>query len=98
SSTEDAYTLFTATTGTFTSNGELHFLSLNRGAAATISLSEDGKSVVLNVTEKGEYGNLVWNGSGEGIWMTEVATGTDSPWGHHRQRHQQLLHGRPRHI
>lgn len=53
SSTEDAYTLFTATTGTFTSNGELHFLGLNRGAAATISLSDDGKSVVLNVTGEG---------------------------------------------
>ena len=79
SSTEDAYTLFTATTGTFTSNGELHFLGLNRGAAATISLSDDGKSVVLNVTEKGEHGNLVWNGGGEGIWITE-GTAENSPW------------------
>ena len=79
-STKDQYTLFTTATGSFINNGELHFIGLNRGAVANISLSEDGKSLVLDVTEKGENGSLVWNGGGEGVWRTEGTAGADSPW------------------
>ena len=79
-STETEYTLFTTATGSFSKQGEFHFLGLNRGATADISLSDDGKSVKLNVTNKGENGNLTWNGAGEGIWITGGASGQDSPW------------------
>lgn len=79
-STENSYTLFTTATGSFINNGALRFLGLNRGATADISLSGDGKSIILNVTNKGENGNLVWNGAGEGLWMTGGDPGADSPW------------------
>ncbi|MEI3558038.1 MAG: autotransporter domain-containing protein [Akkermansia muciniphila] len=79
-STENSYTLFTTATGSFINNGALRFLGLNRGATADISLSGDGKSIILNVTNKGENGNLVWNGAGVGLWMTGGDPGADSPW------------------
>ena len=79
-STENEYTLFTTATGSFINNGELHFLGLNRGASGSIAVSGDGKSLVLNITNKGENGHLAWNGAGEGIWTTGGETGANSPW------------------
>ena len=79
-STEAEYLLFTTDTGSFINSGDFSFIGLNRGATADISLSNDGKSVVLNVTNKGENGHLVWNGAGEGIWTTGGETGANSPW------------------
>ena len=79
-STETEYLLFTTATGSFINSGDFSFIGLNRGATADVSLSNDGKSVVLNVTDKGENGNLAWNGAGEGIWTTGGETGAGSPW------------------
>lgn len=77
--TEESYTLINATgSGSFTLT-DPSFLGLNRGAAATLSLGADGKSIILTITENGTTGSLNWTGEGDRIWTTGGAA-DNSPW------------------